>query len=129
MATNGNNILIGTMSGSTFTALAAVKSHEANSSADTIEKASSTQQDWKEFIAGRKEWSINVNYLVLQDSNTNVEDLLKVGTTYAIRIKGRTGSYKVSGNAICTQCKQSYTRGTLAVGTFAFKGTGALVNT
>ena len=129
MATNGNNILIGTMSGSTFTALAAVKSHEANSSADTIEKASSTQQDWKEFIAGRKEWSINVNYLVLQDTNTNVEDLLKVGTTYAIRIKGRTGSYKVSGNAICTQCKQSYIRGTLAVGTFAFKGTGALVNT
>ena len=129
MATNGNNILIGTMSGTTFTALAAVKSHEANSSADTIEKASSTQQDWKEFIASRKEWSINVNYLILQDANTNVEDLLKVGTTYAIRIKGRTGGYKVSGSAICTQCKQSYTRGTLAVGSFTFKGTGALVNT
>lgn len=129
MAINGNNILIGTMSGSTFTALAAVKSHEANSSAETIEKASSTQQDWKEFIAGRKEWSISVNYLILQDTNTNVEDLLKVGVTYAIRIKGRTGSYKVSGNAICTQCKQDYARGTLAVGSFAFKGTGALVNT
>ena len=83
MAINGNNILIGTMNGSTFTALAAVKSHDANNSADTLEKASATQQDYKEFIPGRKEWNINVNYLVLNDSNSNVEDLLKVGTIYA----------------------------------------------
>lgn len=129
MAINGNNILIGTMSGSTFTALAAVKSHDANNSADTIEKASETQQDYKEFIPGRKEWSINVNYLVLNDSNSNVEDLLKAGNIYAIRIKGRSGNYKISGNAICVQCKQTYSRGVLAAGSFVFKGTGPLVNT
>lgn len=129
MATLGNNILIGTMSGQTFTAFAAVKSHEAESMCDMIEKASSSQQEWKEFVTGRKEWDINVSYLVLQDSNSNIEDLLKVGTTYAIRIKGRTGNYKISGSAICQHCKQSYQMGNLSIGSYILKGTGALVNT
>ena len=129
MATNGNNIIIGTMSGTTFTAFAAVKSHDVQTSAEAIEIASDTNQDWKEFIAGRKEWGINVSYLVLQDANSNIEDLLKSGNVYAIRIKGRTGNYKLSGNALCLQCKQSYTRGNLSVGNYSFKGVGPLVNT
>lgn len=123
---NGNYIVIGTVSGQTFTPLAAVKSQDIQNGADTIEKASSTQQDWKEFIAGRKEWSINVNYLVLEDANTNVRDVLKVGDTYNLRIKDRDGNYSVTGDAICTQCKQTYSNGNLCAGSFAFKGTGAL---
>lgn len=123
---NGNYIIIGTVSGQTFTPLAAVKSQDIQNGADTIEKASSTQQDWKEFIAGRKEWSINVNYLVLEDANTNVRDVLKVGDTYNLRIKDRDGNYSVTGDAICTQCKQTYSNGNLCAGSFAFKGTGAL---
>ena len=123
---NGNYIVIGTVSGQTFTPLAAVKSQDIQNSADTIEKASSTQQDWKEFIAGRKEWGINVNYLVLEDANTNVRDVLKVGDTYTLRIKDRDGNYSITGNAICTQCKQTYSNGNLCAGSFAFKGTGAL---
>lgn len=126
---NGNNILIGTMSGSTFTAFAAVKSHDISSAADSFETASATQQEWKEFMPGRKEWSINVNYLVLENASSNIEDLMKVGSVYAIRIKDRNGSYKISGNAICLQCKQNYIRGNLATGSFALKGSGPLVNT
>lgn len=123
---NGNYIVIGTVSGQTFTPLAAVKSQDLQNGADTIEKASSTQQDWKEFIAGRKEWGINVNYLVLENANTNVRDVLKVGDTYTLRIKDRDGNYSVTGSAICTQCKQTYSNGNLCAGSFAFKGTGAL---
>lgn len=123
---NGNYIVIGTVSGQTFTPLAAVKSQDIQNGADTIEKTSSTQQDWKEFIAGRKEWSINVNYLVLENAYTNVRDVLKVGDTYNLRIKDRDGNYSVTGNAICTQCKQTYSNGNLCAGSFAFKGTGAL---
>lgn len=117
------------MSDSTFTAFAAVKSHDIETLCDLIEKASETQQDWKEYIAGRKEWNINVNYLVLQSAASNIEDLLLVGNTYHIRVKGRTGIYKLSGDAICQHCKQSYQRGNLSVGSFVLKGTGALVNT
>lgn len=129
MATNGNSIIIGTMSGSTFTPFAAVRSHDVQNQCDVIEKASATQQTFKEFIAGREEWTINVSYLVLQDANSNIEDLLKVRQTYRICIKGRTGTYNLFGDVICTQCKQSYQQGNLSVGTFALKGTGALSNT
>ena len=129
MATNGNSIIIGTMSGSTFTPFAAVRSHDVQNQCDLIEKASATQQTFKEFIPGREEWAINVSYLVLQDANSNIEDLMKVRQTYRICIKGRTGTYNIYGDAICTQCKQSYQQGNLAVGSFALKGTGALSNT
>ena len=129
MATNGNSIIIGTMSGSTFTPFAAVRSHDVQNQCDVIEKASATQQTFKEYVAGREEWGINVSYLVLQDANSNIEDLLKVRQTYRICIKGRTGTYNLYGDAICTQCKQSYQQGNLAVGSFALKGTGALSNT
>ena len=129
MATNGNSIIIGTMDGSTFTPIAAVKSHDIQNQCDVIEKASATQQTFKEYIAGREEWGVNVSYLVLQDANSNIEDLLKVRQTYRICIKGRTGTYALYGDAICTQCKQSYQNGNLSVGSYAFKGTGALTNT
>lgn len=129
MATNGNNIIIGTMDGSTFTPIAAVKSHDIQNQCDLIEKASATQQTSKEYIAGREEWGINVSYLVLQNEKSNIEDLLKVRQTYRICIKGRTGTYALYGDAICTQCKQSYQQGNLSVGSFALKGTGALKNT
>lgn len=124
---NGNDIIIGTMSGSTFTALAAVKGHEIQSGADIIEKASATQQDWKEHIAGRKEWGVSMNYLVLGNARTNVRDVLKVGTTYVLRVKDRTGNYSITGNAICTQCRQTFNRGNIVVGSFAFKGNGELI--
>ena len=128
MATNGNSIIIGTMDGSTFTPIAAVKSHDIQNQCDVIEKASATQQTFKEYIAGREEWGVNVSYLVLQDANSNIEDLLKVRQTYRICIKGRTGTYALYGDAICTQCKQSYQNGNLSVGSYALKGTGELKN-
>lgn len=93
---------------------------------DLIEKASSTQQAYREYRAGRKEWSLNVSVLVLNNAQSNVRDLLKVGETYNVASKDRTGTYQVAGTCICTQCKQSYQEGNLAYGSFAFKGTGAL---
>lgn len=128
MATNGNSIIIGKMVNGNFEAFAAVKSHDIQNQCDLLEKASATQQTYKEYIAGRAEWGINVSYLVLQDANSNIEDLMKVRQTYRICIKGRTGEYAIYGDVICTQCKQSYQQGNLAVGSFALKGTGELKN-
>ena len=129
MATNGNSIIIGKMVNGDFEAFAAVKSHDIQNQCDLIEKASATQQTFKEYVAGREEWGINVSYLVLQNEKSNIEDLLKVRQTYRICVKGRTGTYALYGDAICTQCKQSYQQGNLSVGSFALKGTGALKNT
>lgn len=121
MAQKGNNIIVL----SSGTAIAGVKSDEIQSGAETIEIASSTQQDWKEFIAGRKEWSLNTNYLLLADSR--LADLLNVGTVYELAVTDREGNTTVSGRAILTICKQTHTRGNLCQGTFQFRGTGPLI--
>jgi predicted secreted protein len=126
MATLGNNIIIGVMNGSTFTPFAAVKTHSVGSNADTIEKASATQQDWREFLSGRKDWNTSLNYLILEDANSNITDLLKVGNIYTIVSKDRSGTYQVQGNAICVSCRQDYQEGNLSVGSYSFRGTGAL---
>lgn len=117
---NGNNIIVYWND----TPIAAAKSAEINCGVKTIEVASTTTGAWKTFIAGRKDWSVSVGYLVLAASG--LADLLKVGTTYTIKIGGRGASGYVSGSAILTTCKITATRGNLVTGSFAFKGSGEL---
>lgn len=121
MAQNGNNIIV-LRNG---TAIAGVKSDEIQSGSDTIEVASAAYQQWKEFIAGRKEWSLNTNYLLLAASSLG--DLIQSGNVYELAVTDRQGNVAVSGHAILTVCKQTHTRGNLCQGTFQFRGTGPLV--
>lgn len=121
MAQKGNNIIV-LRNG---TAIAGVKSDEIQSGSDTIEVASATQQQWKEFIAGRKEWSLNTSYLLLAASS--IGDLIETGNVYELAVTDRQGNVAVSGHAILTVCKHSHPRGNLCQGTFQFRGTGPLV--
>lgn len=120
MAINGNTIIVKRNG----TAIAAVKSHEVTTQAELQEVASPTTGAWKNYITRRKEWSLNVNYLVAAVGN--LTDLLQVGTQYTIVVCDRNNATSVSGTAIMTTCKQTYTRGNLVAGAFQFKGTGAL---
>lgn len=130
MALLGYNILV--FKGST--AIAGVKTNEIDSGAYRIEISSATDQYWRHFIAGRKEWSINVSYLVLDASalaisgKNGIQDLLQVGNTFTLRVKkrGAANSAGVSGTAILTACKIGAIMGNLATGTFQFTGTGPL---
>lgn len=121
MAQKGNNIIV-IRNG---TAIAGVKSDEIQSGAETIEIASATQQDWKEFITGRKEWSLNTSYLLL--AAESLRDLIQIGNVYELAITDRQGNVAVSGRAILTVCKQTHPRGNLCQGTFQFRGTGPLI--
>lgn len=118
---NGN-ILIIALNG---TAIAGAKSADMDNSCETIEMASASQNTWKKFIAGRKEWTVSVGVLVATVSDAG-EDLLKAGTTYTLAVKTRAGSIVVSGSAICTKASVKATRGSLMQGQFTFKGTDAL---
>ena len=100
-----------------------IRSNDIQTGCETIEKASSIQQDWKEFIAGRKEWSLTVNYLVL--ATAKVADLLYVGNTFSVTMKSGNTNL-LTGTAICTAVKQTCTVGNLCQGSFSFKGSGAL---
>lgn len=117
---NGNNIII-SVNG---TAIAACKSGELQSGCDTIEISSASQSEFKEFLAGRAEWSINTNYLVT--AAANLEDVLKVRSTVTISVSDRDGDVTMQGTAIVVNCKQTFSRGAVANGSFQFKGTGAI---
>lgn len=114
--------LILTLNG-TAIASTRIRSDEIDTSADTIEKASSEQQEWKEFIAGRKEWSLQVGYLVLASSQ--VSQLLYTGQTFGVTFK-QGSTTLLTGTAIMTQVKQNYIIGALCKGSFSLRGTGAL---
>jgi len=129
---NGNNIFISLDSNAATIPFAATKSNEIQTECDTIEISSPTVGDWRQYIAGRKEWSFTVGWLVVA-CGTNVknslEALLEVGKSYTITICDRTGSTataRLTGSAICTSAKITATRGNIAVGSFSFKGNGAL---
>lgn len=120
MAINGNNIIV--YQGST--AIAGTRSNEIETDCEVIEISSSTQGEWREYIKGRKEWSVNTSFLV--SGVSDITALLTVGTTYTLVFKGRNETNGLSGSAILTKCRITATRGNLVQGSFAFKGNGPL---
>ena len=122
MAIKGNNILIY----SNGTAIAGTVSNEIQSGAELIEISSPTSGQWKEYIASRKSWSINVSHLLLADDG--VRDLLNVGTSYTLKFRGRNSADNtgVTGTAILKSCKITATKGNLVHGSFTFQGTSSL---
>ena len=130
MASNGNNVLVYTNG----YIIAGTKTNEIQTDCETIEIASPNQGAWKEFITGRKNWSITVSYLVAPDSSaltvsgsTGLKDLLQVGNTFTLKIYKRgSSSVVLQGSAILKTCKITATRGNLIQGSFQFVGNGSL---
>lgn len=124
MAVLGNNIIVF----KDGVAIAGTRSNEAQSSADTFETASPDDGKWKAFLPGRKEWNINVGFLVLTEAG--VKDLLLIGSVFTLKFQGKDAADTdgVTGTAILTDCHISAQMGSLVTGSFSFKGTGALVN-
>ena len=116
---NGNNIIVYTYSGSSWVAVASTKSDELQAQCDLIEKASATQQEWKEFEKGRKEWGLNVNWLV--SAVADIRKVLTVGSR-----SGYSASTGVTGFAYVQNCKVNNPNLGLCTGSFVFKGNGPL---
>lgn len=120
----GKDLIVILSQNGTALASTAIRSQEIQASAETIEKASATQQDWKEYVAGRKAWSLSVSYLVLTASK--VADLLMVGQTFDVTVKDVDNTSSVSGVAILSSVKHTASIGNLANGSFTFVGSGPL---
>ena len=101
-----------------------IKSNDIKTSAGTLEVASATQQDWKEFLAGRAEWQLSINYLVL--ASAQLLNLLFVRQTFTITIRDAARTVGLTGEAIMTDCGNVAAIETLATGSFQLKGNGAL---
>lgn len=140
MAKLGNNVMI-FCDGKV---IAGTRSNDAQSEVDLIEKSSPTSGLWRQYVAGRRQWTMNTNYLVMSDDG--VRDLLKVGTEYTLSFRAiytipempditplADGQYPgtsfgagVTGKAILKVCKITATIGNLVQGTFQFVGNGEL---
>jgi hypothetical protein len=120
----GKDIIIVLTHNNVAIASTCVKSNDIQVQADILEKASSTQQLWKEYISGRKGWTINVSYLVL--SAAKLLDVLLTGDVLGITVKDSANTYSYSGQCLLETTKQTYTVGNLAQGSFVLRGTGAL---
>ena len=120
MAQLGNNILV-YLNG---TAIAGTKSNEIQTDCDMIEVTNQNSAQWRQYLAGRKNWSVSTGFLVL--AGADIKKLLNVGTTYTLRFRDRAGSNIIEGQAILKTCKISATRGNLATGAFSFQGSGEL---
>ena len=121
----GKDVILTLSQGGVALANTKIKSQSIKSQCGVIEKASSTQQDWVEVVAGRKSWSLTVRYLVL--SGSQVKDVLKVGQTFSVTMQEYGSSTnKVTGTALLSGVDAEYPTGNLAQGTFSFTGSGAL---
>jgi hypothetical protein len=121
----GKDIIVILSQNNTAMASTCIKSQDIKADADMLEKASSTQQDWREFDTGRKVWTMSVSYLVLTSSK--ILDLLKVGEKFTVTMResgSQTGG--VTGTALLKSVGQVYTVGSLAQGSFVFQGSGPL---
>ena len=120
---NGNNIIIRDSAG---TLLAATKSNEWQTEAETIEVSSPTQGAWRAYIAGRKEWSVTTSFLVT--AVNDIKKCLNIGTSYTLNFCENTTNYpvKLTGSAILKTCKITATKGNLCTGSFQFVGNGEL---
>ena len=100
----------------------AVVSHDVESEADSIETASATQGQWREYVGGSKSWTITANTLVLATGMSLA--LLQVGQTFAMKSYDADSVLRnVHGQAELQQCRIDAQKGALVKGYFKFRGT------
>ena len=119
---HGRNIKIYSGASGTTALIAAAKSCTVSLKGDLIEKSSESQQQYREYIAGRMDWEISISHLVT--STAPFDGILKVNQSYTVRVDV-DGTTK-SGTAICMQADIQGAVGSLATGSVKFKGSGPL---
>lgn len=127
MAINGNRIILKKKVGNTWTQIGYIRSQEPEASADLQEVSSPNQGLWRQFITGRKQWSMTANWIM--GVTSQLSTLLEVGDTFRLRCQDRSNSsVYVEGEAILERVKITMTRGNIVQGSFVFRGNGALTN-
>lgn len=123
---NGTNILIYKKVGSSFVAIAASRTTKVQSSCDLIECSDPSTGDWRAYVPGRKEWSVNLGWLVVDEDD--VQQLLDVGERYQLKFShvDAAANEAVAGYAYLKTCEITANRGGVVQGTFQFVGDGEL---
>lgn len=120
----GKDIVVVLSQGGTAVASAYIRTQDIQTEGEQEERASATQQTWREYLAGRCGWSLTVGYLVLAASQ--IADLLLVNQTFDVTLKDKDNTCSLVGKAIMRSVKHTATVGNLAQGSFSLLGTGPL---
>jgi predicted secreted protein len=123
MVIHGKKLII-TVGGS---AIAGAKSCEINIQCDDLEVASATQGKWREFLAGRKDWSVTCGHLLPASGTPLKSSAAMVGTKVTLSIQTDMTGDILTGSAIVKSWRASGAVDNLATGAFSFRGSGALV--
>lgn len=106
--------------------IAGAKSCSIDVKGEQIEIASPSQGLWSEFIAGRKSWSASCSHLIPANSSAIKSRVAMVNTLVTITVVSGQSGDTLTGNAFVEEWNVTGTVGSLAQGSFKFKGTGAL---
>ena len=109
------------------TAIAGAKSCRLQISGENIERASATDATdatWREFIAGRKTWTVACDHLLPRTGTPLRSSAAMVNTVVTLTVG--VGQDTLSGSALVKTWEVSGAVGTLAVGSFQFQGSGPL---
>ena len=105
--------------------MAGLVSHDVETEVATIELASATQGRYREFMSGRKSWTISSQCLMV--TSAMMISLLQVGQTFAVSSYDRdSATANVHGQARLERCTIQMTYGKLVRGQFQFRGYGNL---
>lgn len=131
MAELGQNIMIFAGEGSDTPAMiGGTKANDITNDADMLEKASATQQDYREYEPGRKQWSVSTSFIVIESGHlSNYAAILKTGNRFKLQWRKRSGNSSVvivEGWALLKTAKYSAPTNNLVQGSFVFQGTGPL---
>lgn len=108
------------------TAIAGARSCEVNVNCEEIETSSPSQGAWREFLAGRKEWTASTSHLLPSGDGHLQSEAAMVGQTVTLRFVERDTEDILTGQAIVKGWKATGTLGNLAQGSFTFRGSGSL---
>ena len=117
----GRNVFIYSGDSGTSPVIAAAKSCTLNIKYDLIEKASSSQQNAKEYIYGRYEWDLTVDHLVV---SANEFQGLSLAGGQRLLISVVVNNVRKKGYVLCPQAGLSAPVNGLAMGSVTFKGDG-----
>ncbi len=117
----GRNVFIYSGASGTDPVIAAAKSCTINIKYDLIEKASSSQQNAKEYIYGRYEWDLTVDHLVV---SANEFQGLSLAGNQRLLISVVVNNVRKKGYVLCPQAGLSAPVNGLATGSVTFKGDG-----
>ena len=117
----GRNVFIYSGGSGTSPVIAAAKSCTINIKYDLIEKASSSQQNAKEYVYGRYEWDLTVDHLVV---SANEFQGLSLAGGQRLLISVVVNNVRKKGYVLCPQAGLSAPVNGLATGSVTFKGDG-----